>query len=100
MSIMKINKKNVLSQIEKNRDKIKSFGVKSIGLFGSVLKGKNTKKSDVDILVNFDKPSFDNYAYTLILLEKILKSRIDLITESSLRPEMKYIKKEVKYAGI
>ena len=33
------------------KDKIREFGVKKIGLFGSVLKGKQKWGSDVDILV-------------------------------------------------
>ena len=97
---MAINKKIILTKIENNKNSIKGFGVKKIGLFGSFAKGKQTKKSDIDILVKFERPSFNNYAALLILLEKILKRKIDLITESSLRPEIAYVKKEAKYARL
>ena len=34
----------------------KKYKVKSIGVFGSVARGDNTKKSDVDVLVEFSEP--------------------------------------------
>jgi predicted nucleotidyltransferase len=97
---MELNKKKVLKEIEKNKSKIRSLGVKKIGLFGSILKNKQNKRSDIDLLVKFDKPTFDNYAAVLILLEKLFRRKIDLITESSLRPELAYVKREAQYAGI
>ena len=95
-----INKKIVLKKIEENKQRIKSLGVIKIGIFGSVLKGHFGKKSDVDIIIKFKEISFDNYAEMFMLLEKILKRKIDLITESSLRPELEYVKKEAEYAKL
>ena len=51
-------------------------------------------------MVSFDNLSFDNYADLLMLLEKILKRKIDLVTEASLRPELLYIKKEAEYVRL
>jgi len=93
-------KKEIIKTIEENKNKIKNFGVKKIGLFGSYLKNKQTKKSDIDFIVEFNIPSFDNYADLLILLEKIFGKKIDLITFESLRPELNYIKNEVEYARV
>lgn len=100
MKKQKLNSKQIMKEIEKNKREIKNKGVKKIGLFGSFLKGKQKPKSDVDILVEFTKPTFDNYAELLILLEKILKKKIDLVSKSSLRPELKYIIKEAEYVRI
>jgi len=96
----KISKDRILKQIEKNKSQLKRRGVKRIGLFGSILKGKQTKKSDIDILIEFKNLSFDNYVEVIMLLEKILKRKIDLIIESNLRPEMNYIKKEAEYVRL
>ena len=96
----KINSKEILKIIEKNKNKLRKEGVKKIGLFGSYAQGKESKKSDIDFLIEFKEPTFDNYAEVLILLEKILKKKIDLITKSSLRPELKYVIKEAEYARI
>jgi uncharacterized protein len=94
------NRKEVIKKIEDNKKEIKAQGVKKIGLFGSYLKDNQNKKSDIDILVKFDYPDFEKYAELLILLEKIFKKKIDLVTESSLRPELKYVLKEAKYVAI
>lgn len=96
---MKINKKNVIRELQKNKEEIKEKSVKKIGIFGSVIKGKKNPR-DIDILVEFRKPTFDNYSDILILLEKIFKKKIDLITKSSLRPELKYIIKEAEYVRL
>lgn len=96
----KLNKKIILKEIEKNKDEFKIMGVKKIGLFGSVLKRRKTKKNDIDILIEFKNLSFDNYVEVLMLLERLFKRKIDLVTESSLRPEMAYVKKEAEYAKL
>lgn len=95
-----ITRKQVLKKIEFNKEKLKENGVIKIGLFGSVLKDKQTKKSDIDILIKFKVANFDKYAQVVMILEKVLKKKIDLITESSLRPEMQYVKKEAEYARL
>ncbi len=97
---IRLNKRIVLEQIEMNKDKLKSRGVIKIGIFGSILKGEGTEKSDIDILIEFKNLSFDNYVEVLMLLEKLLKRKVDLITVPSLRPEMAYVKKEAKYARL
>ncbi len=95
-----MNKKEILEKIKEKKSLIKLNGVKRLGLFGSYLKGKQTKKSDIDFLVTFDSPTFDKYADTLILLEKIFKKKIDLVMEKNLRPELNYVKKEAEYVRI
>ena len=53
----------ILNKIEQNLETIKKYSVKRIGLFGSYVKNKQTKKSDIDIVVEFKKgkKTFDNY---------------------------------------
>jgi predicted nucleotidyltransferase len=47
------NANEILAKIEANMMKIKGFGVKKIGLFGSFARGEQTNTSDIDILVEF-----------------------------------------------
>jgi len=96
----KLNSKEIIKKIESNKKEMRKKGVKKIGLFGSFAKGKQRRRSDVDIFIEFSKPTFDNYAEVLEFLEKMFKRKIDLITKSSLRPELKYIIKETEYARI
>lgn len=102
----KINMKKVMNQekiIEKIRgssNDIKKYGVKKIGLFGSYSKGKQKQESDIDILVELDKNTFDNYFGVWRLLEKLLNKKIDLVVERTLKPELSYVKKEAVYVKI
>jgi len=43
--------------LKKNKPILKNkFGVKEIGIFGSFVRGDERKRSDIDILVEFQKP--------------------------------------------
>ena len=66
------------------------FGVESLSLFGSVVRGENQSESDVDIPVEFKgKATFDRYMELKFLLEDLLGSRVDLVTRKALRPLMR-----------
>lgn len=88
----------VFSVLEKNRESIRGFGVKRLGLFGSCVRGEFKGGSDLDFLVEFDKPTFKNFMGLSFLLEDLFKTKVDLITPEGLSPYMKpYIEKEVKW---
>ena len=67
------------------------FGVAQIAIFGSYTKGKQKKRSDLDILVNFEPTSktFDNYMDLKFHLENLLGVKIDLVIKDSLKEELK-----------
>ena len=95
-------KKDVFSVIKESHDKIKTFGVKKIGLFGSFVRGEQDGESDVDLLVEFEQgqKTFDNFIQLSFLLEEALKRRVDLVTVESLSPYIRpYIIKEVEYVA-
>jgi len=62
-------------------EKIKKFEVMRIGLFGSYAMNKQTDKSDIDILVEFEKgkKTFDNYMNLKFFLEALFKCKVDLV---------------------
>ncbi len=95
-----LNSKKIIKKIEEKSKDIKRYNVKKIGLFGSFAKNKQHKKSDIDIIVTFDKETFDNYMDLLFLLEKMFKRKIDLVIEHDLYPELSYVKKETKYVQL
>jgi predicted nucleotidyltransferase len=63
--------------------------VKELYAFGSVTRNDFTKKSDVDLLVEFKRMPVldyaDNYFDLILGLEKIFKRKVDLLTQKSLR---------------
>ena len=67
--------------MRKNKDILKSYGVKKIGLFGSYVLGTETDKSDIDILVELEKENiYKNYCNVKYFLEDLFNKEIDLIT--------------------
>lgn len=75
------------------------FEAKEIGVFGSFLKRRTKKKSDIDILIEFkEEPSFFNFLELEEHLSKILKRKVDLVIKSTLKRYIgKQILKEVIY---
>ena len=96
----KLNSEKILKKIKENKPQIDKLGVKKIGLFGSFVKKKQHKRSDIDIIVSFNKVDFDKYMDLQLFLEKLFKRKIDLVIEEDLRPELNSIKKEVKYVQL
>lgn len=81
------NKKSLLKELNIHQGQIKTFGVKSLGLFGSfVLNQKVHAGSDIDFLVEFEpgKKTFDNFMELSFFLEEILGRKIELVTRESL----------------
>lgn len=77
----------------------KKYKVKEIGIFGSYVRREQKKKSDIDILIDFyEKPDLFEYMEIEEFLSEILKTKVDLIMKSALKPRIgKYILAEVIY---
>lgn len=74
------------------------FKVKSVGIFGSYVRGEEKKESDIDILVDFYEPIGWEFIDLKLFLEEILGSKVDLVTVKALKPQLKdKILKEVVY---
>ncbi|OGS45241.1 MAG: nucleotidyltransferase [Elusimicrobia bacterium RIFOXYD2_FULL_34_15] len=74
------------------------YGVKEIGIFGSYARGEASKKSDIDILVNFSRPIGLAFVNLSFYLNKILHKKVDLVTNRALKPQLKdKILKEVVF---
>ena len=75
------------------------YGVRRVGLFGSYVKGRQRKKSDIDILVAFNR-DIDLFDFLDLreYLEARLHAKVDLVMESALRPAIgKRILAEIEY---
>lgn len=74
------------------------YSVREIGLFGSYVKNKFTDESDVDLVVEFEKPVGWKFFTLQHYLEEVLQKRIDLVTLDSIKSEFKSaIVKEIRY---
>lgn len=78
---------------QKNTELTNKFGVKSLLLFGSVARDQATSTSDVDLLVEFNRPVGYFGLFALQdYLEKLLGCPVDWGTPDTLKP---YIKERV-----
>lgn len=89
---------NVLSALESNRAHIKKYGVKSLALFGSAARNHMRKNSDVDVLVQFEKPTWENYIGLKFFLQDLLGREVDLVTLQGLKPAVRSsVEKDLVY---
>lgn len=65
------------------------YHVDSMGVFGSFVKNKQTKDSDLDILVSFtDVPSLFTFIELENKLSDLLEIKVDLVMEDALKPKI------------
>jgi predicted nucleotidyltransferase len=69
---------------------LRELGVRSLELFGSTARNQSRADSDVDLLVEFDRPvGLFHFAKVQQRLESILGRRVDLGTKASLKPRLR-----------
>lgn len=79
-----------LQIIARNERELRGLAVRSLSIFGSVARDEATANSDVDVLVEFDRPvGFFHLFDVQERLEALLGCRVDLVTTGGLRPELK-----------
>ncbi|MFZ2630235.1 MAG: nucleotidyltransferase family protein [Desulfosalsimonadaceae bacterium] len=86
--------------IKKNTKELKDqYGLKEVGIFGSYVRGEQDESSDVDLLVEVERPmglikflKLENH------LSQILGVKADLVTKKALKPNIgRRILQEVQY---
>lgn len=93
-------KTEVIEIIKLKKPYIESrFGVTKIGVFGSVARGDETQKSDIDIAVEMrSENKFRNFMALERYLVKLLGKKVDLGIESAIKPAVRLeIQKEIVY---
>jgi hypothetical protein len=91
MYIGDMKTKHITNAIQNHIAEIKKrFGVRKLSVFGSVARGEATPNSDVDFLVEFEGPAdFDRFMDLKFYLEDLLQTRVDLVTQKALRPQLR-----------
>jgi predicted nucleotidyltransferase len=84
---------------EHKEDLKKEYGVKEIGIFGSYVRGEQKAVSDVDILIELEKPiGFVKFLKLEKRISDILGVKVDLVTKEALKPYIgQRILQEVQY---
>ena len=96
-------RQNVLDLLTQNRDAISAkFHIRRIGIYGSVNRGEENEKSDIDILIDFETgyATLRNYMNLQRYLQAFFSRKVDLVTYGSLSPHIRpFVVREVVWVG-
>ncbi|WAS04853.1 nucleotidyltransferase family protein [Gloeomargaritales cyanobacterium VI4D9] len=85
-----LSRQLVIQTLVNHKEQLKRFAVSTLLLFGSVARDEAHPESDVDLLVEFEKPvGLFTFIELKEYLEEILHCPVDLGTPQSLRPALK-----------
>jgi predicted nucleotidyltransferase len=91
----------ILHLLAAHQQELTRFAVKSLAIFGSVARDEAWPDSDVDILVEFNKPvGLFEFVRLKDYLETLLDCPVDLVTPDALKEQLRErILKEAVHAG-
>ena len=92
------NVEDIKRALSEHKTELKeNFKVKTIGVFGSYVRGEQKRKSDVDVLVEFEEPiGLFEFMDLEMYLSKLLGVKVDLVSKKALKPHIgEHILKEV-----
>ena len=86
-----VGREEFLKILSRHKETLRDrFGVRSLALFGSVVRGEARPDSDVDLLVEFERPvGLFEFVRLQLYLEELLGRRVDLVTPDAVRPAMR-----------
>jgi len=80
--------KEIATVLQGRLDELRrDYGVREIGVFGSCVRNEATEGSDIDILVEFNRPvGFFKFLELEERLGELLGAKVDLVTKAALKP--------------
>jgi predicted nucleotidyltransferase len=93
-----LSKEQIIKTLSKEMPYLKAFfGVKRIGLFGSLAKGTQRDDSDVDLVVEFEKPIGLKFIELSNHIEKVLGKKVDILTPAGINSiRVKTVAEDIK----
>ena len=92
-----MTKEEVKRILSENRAILSKYRVKSIALFGSYVRNEQKEDSDIDFLVDFEEPTYDNLLNLVLALKKLFERNVEVIPEGGLSPYIEpYVKEEAE----
>ncbi len=87
-----MTRNDVFERLRGDRDALGAYRVKSLAVFGSVVRDEMCEGSDIDILVDFE-PSARIGLFEFVRLQRhlteLLGAPVDLVTPAALRHELR-----------
>jgi predicted nucleotidyltransferase len=77
--------------LQQHKEELRAkYKVREIGVFGSYVRGQQKKRSDIDILVEFEVvPGLLKFIELEDYLSELLGIKVDLVRKSSIREELR-----------
>jgi uncharacterized protein len=97
------DKQELLDRLRTNHARIKGYGVRRYGIFGSFVRNEARAESDVDMLIEFEpgQETFDNFMELGFFLEDLLGRRVETLSPKWLSPYIgPHILREAEYVEI
>jgi predicted nucleotidyltransferase len=94
-----LNRQDILSTLQSAMPVLgKKYSIKVLALFGSYSRNEANNESDIDIMVEFDKPVGVHFIDLADELEGLLHKKVDLVSRKGIKPAyMKAIEPELIY---
>lgn len=85
-----LRRDGILKTLRESHELLRTFGVARLSLFGSFARGEGRDDSDVDLLVEFNRPiGLFEFARLQRQLGELLGHRVDLVTPAALKPQLR-----------
>ena len=91
---------NITDSLRQQLPELRSnYGIEELGIFGSYVRGEQTKDSDLDVLVTFSRtPTLIGLSALKHHLEDTLDMKVDVVLRDSMKQYIApYILREVQY---
>lgn len=87
-----LTKEEIIQRLKEHHDIFRKYKVKKIALFGSYVRGEQNRKSDIDLVVEFDLKAlgenfeglYDTFLNLSSYLEKLFGRKVDILTPISI----------------
>ena len=81
---------DVVQRLATNRAQVAPFGVSAIFVFGSAARNEAHEQSDVDLLVDFERPiGLFEFLHLRRVLSDLVGRPVDLVTRAALKPQLR-----------
>jgi hypothetical protein len=89
----------IKSLLVRNKSRLSlEYGVTELAVFGSYSRNDQTEQSDIDILVDFDRPVGLEFIELAVELESLLDAKVDLVSKNGIKPRyFEFVKNELIY---
>jgi len=90
---------DIISTLKGNKQRLMDkYGLSFMAVFGSYGRGQQTENSDIDILVDFQKPIGVEFIDLANELENLLSVKVDLVSKNGVRLQyLKQIEADLNY---